>query len=370
MTRPLASQVQYDGGTAQDVLDSAKPMASYTALRAYTGRGTSVRITARGIGGFFVLDSSDTTTADDGGTVIVDASSRRWKRIYDGAASVKWFGAVGDGSADDTAALALARAFVAANATRNRLAFPSGIYKYSASPNWAIQDAVIESQGEVRLRYTGAGNAVTIDAGGASSNHCYNLRMGYFIVEAPSTSQDGVFVRGVQPRERRRDRGRGRRQHRPRQPHVHLLQGRERLLRAPGHHRRGAVADLELQDRHQHAQRRQYLTESEKEMIAPMPDALEKIPQDIQKAFKNYGFNKDVKLEDAIAIRKKSDWFGILFQERKGGKNAMVGKGELWAIDFVPGDNDGSTWEVQNDGIDGFETVADFTKGKLEKRFF
>jgi hypothetical protein len=106
-------------------------------------------------------------------------------------------GVVGDGVNDDTAGLALARAFLAANATRYKLVFPSGIYKYSVSPNWGIQDAQIEAEGEVRLRYTGVGNAVTIDAGSSSFDHVYNMRMGHFIVEAPDTALNGVFVRGI-----------------------------------------------------------------------------------------------------------------------------------------------------------------------------
>ena len=111
--------------------------------------------------------------------------------------SVLDFGADPTGVADSTAALTLAAAYVAANAVRYRLVFPAGIYKYSVSPNWAIPNAVIEAAGEVRLRYTGTLNAVTIDAGAAANDLCYNLQMGRFIVECPSTAQDGVFVRSV-----------------------------------------------------------------------------------------------------------------------------------------------------------------------------
>jgi hypothetical protein len=56
-------------------------------------------------GGLFRYDASDTTTADNGGTVIVDAASRRWKRQYIGALHSKWFGARGNNSANDTTAL-------------------------------------------------------------------------------------------------------------------------------------------------------------------------------------------------------------------------------------------------------------------------
>lgn len=110
--------------------------------------------------------------------------------------SVKQFGVKGDGVSDDTAALAAARAYLAANATRCKLIFPTGIYLYSESPNWAIQNAVVEAQGEVRLRYTGAGNALVFD-GGASSLVFHAAFTGNFIVEASSTAGHGVYVRSL-----------------------------------------------------------------------------------------------------------------------------------------------------------------------------
>lgn len=93
-----AALVGYDGGTSQDVLDGAKTMQHYTALRAYTGRATGVRITTVSVAGTFWRDDSDTTTADNSGTVIVDASGRRWKRIYEDLVNITWFGAKNDGS--------------------------------------------------------------------------------------------------------------------------------------------------------------------------------------------------------------------------------------------------------------------------------
>lgn len=61
-------------------------------------------------GGAFVADPTDTTTADNGGTVIVDAAGLRWKRNYSGPVHVKWFGAVGDAATNDTTALQAALA--------------------------------------------------------------------------------------------------------------------------------------------------------------------------------------------------------------------------------------------------------------------
>jgi hypothetical protein len=56
-------------------------------------------------GGLFRYDAGDTTTADNGGTVIVDAAGLRWKRQYRGALHSKWFGARGDNATNDTTAL-------------------------------------------------------------------------------------------------------------------------------------------------------------------------------------------------------------------------------------------------------------------------
>lgn len=133
--------VGYDDGTVQAVLDDSKPLANYTALRNYTGRATGVRITQSGIAGFFQRDASDTTSADNGGTIIVDASGRRWKRLFTGAVNVKWFGAKGDGSDDDTSAFQAAINYCLATKTTaietlgsgfSALHAPQGIYKISA----------------------------------------------------------------------------------------------------------------------------------------------------------------------------------------------------------------------------------------------
>lgn len=100
-----ASLVGYDGGSVRTVLDNAKSLQDYTALRAYTGRAVSVRILATGIAGFFYYDNADTSSVDNGGTVIVSSNGRRWKRIFDGIIFPSWFGATGNGSGDDSIAI-------------------------------------------------------------------------------------------------------------------------------------------------------------------------------------------------------------------------------------------------------------------------
>ena len=119
--------VGYDGGTVQMVLDDAKPLANYAALRAYTGRATGVRITKSGIAGFFQRDDADTASADNGGTIIVDDAGRRWNRLFASSVSVSWFGAIGDGVKDDSLAVVSAIGACAA-AGGGRVYFPPGTY--------------------------------------------------------------------------------------------------------------------------------------------------------------------------------------------------------------------------------------------------
>lgn len=80
----------------------ALQLADYAELRAYAGARKSVYVTGYliaasplGIAGMFVRDDSDITTADNGGTVLVRADGKRYKRAFMGAASIQWFGAVG-----------------------------------------------------------------------------------------------------------------------------------------------------------------------------------------------------------------------------------------------------------------------------------
>ncbi|MFT8211576.1 MAG: phage tailspike protein [Symbiopectobacterium sp.] len=84
--------------------------ATYAQIRAYTGSLSRVYCLGRsnvfdGGYGFFEVDLTDTTSADDDGTVLIDVSGRRWKRQYSGAVNVVWFGAK---AGDDTASVALA----------------------------------------------------------------------------------------------------------------------------------------------------------------------------------------------------------------------------------------------------------------------
>lgn len=104
--------------------------ATVADLRAYSGapqRTVSVQglaAPADGGEGLWICVTSDTTTADNTGTVVVDAAGRRWYRA--GASgnvlSVLWFGAKGDGTTNDAAAITAAIA--ALPATGGVVQFP------------------------------------------------------------------------------------------------------------------------------------------------------------------------------------------------------------------------------------------------------
>lgn len=132
-TKPKSSQVTYQpagvGAVATDVQSKLRSLelADYTALRTFTGTESHVQIVADGITGLFKYDPVDTTTVDNGGTVIVDGAGRRWKRVFDGVVSVLWFGAVGDGVTNNSPAILLA-----INANVKTLYFPSGSYVFES----------------------------------------------------------------------------------------------------------------------------------------------------------------------------------------------------------------------------------------------
>jgi hypothetical protein len=73
-------------------------LADYAAVRAYAGTARSIYVTGYQAlaepgknAGWFTRDDSDTTTADNGGTVLVGVGGARWKRAFNGAVDIMWF---------------------------------------------------------------------------------------------------------------------------------------------------------------------------------------------------------------------------------------------------------------------------------------
>lgn len=138
-----------------------------------------------GWGGSFALDLADTTTADDDALVVVDNSGRRWKRIVDGHYNAKWWGAKGDDSTDDTAALV---ASVSAAAGRT-LFLPKGVYHVASPLALAVDGSRIvgDSQNSTTLKSTNpAGHVITMS--GVSGCSVENLRIIASVVKNANTA--------------------------------------------------------------------------------------------------------------------------------------------------------------------------------------
>lgn len=127
---PLATTAAV--GTAIAAAATALNVATIAALRLNT-TGVPTAILAGyataldGGEGVFVIDALDATSADNGGTIIVDAAGHRWYRQFDrSTVNAKWFGCKGTwttgATPDDTLA---ARA---ALATGYNVFFPTGKY--------------------------------------------------------------------------------------------------------------------------------------------------------------------------------------------------------------------------------------------------
>jgi len=106
ITGPLLNEIlddMIDSIQGVEIVDDVTNLAA-----ADQSKLTLVKDSLRG--GLFYFDESE-TAAEDGGVIFEpDAGNGRWKRIYDKSKGVEvdWFGAVGDGTTDDTDAIKLA----------------------------------------------------------------------------------------------------------------------------------------------------------------------------------------------------------------------------------------------------------------------
>lgn len=106
-------------------------MAGLKAISAAPDPANVYYVTDRGQEGHFYYDAADTVSADNGGTIVVSTASSpgyRFKRIFESETyNVKWFGAKGNGTNDDTQSIrnAISAASAAGGGT---VFFPQGTY--------------------------------------------------------------------------------------------------------------------------------------------------------------------------------------------------------------------------------------------------
>ncbi len=170
-------------------------VATVVALRASTGTPPIQQIW---VGGYFTIgdggegnfwyNASDTTSADNGGTIIVDASGNRWYRQTEGNVSVIMFGALG-ADADYTTAIQNTYTYASSLPSGCIVQWPAGIYGISAPI--AITGSNISSvggpgRGSVRIMLLSAtANLFDIDGSGVSFSG--------FTIDGHLTYTDGIL---------------------------------------------------------------------------------------------------------------------------------------------------------------------------------
>lgn len=126
----------------------------YAALRALTSAtytdGQVIIVTDDGVWGMFVIKTGSVT--DNAGTKIVftDDSNRYAERVYDGAVNVKWFGAIGNGVANDAAA------FVAAQteSSDGYILIPNGTFSIDTDLTINENTTLVFKGGKIQLEAT------------------------------------------------------------------------------------------------------------------------------------------------------------------------------------------------------------------------
>lgn len=119
-----------------------------TTLPAPTAYVMSRSVAKDGGEGVFIYDSTDTTSADNGATLLVDAAGRRWRRAAEDRAYVEWWGLAFDGTTDAAPAITSAIAYVSGQG--------GGMVGFKRSFAHPIKSSILMAKG---VRLTGLGPA-------------------------------------------------------------------------------------------------------------------------------------------------------------------------------------------------------------------
>jgi hypothetical protein len=166
------------GAVARASLEvNTKYVASISALKALTGGDFDMvnvgghTTAGDGGGGVFRWDGSD-TTADDNGIYIQPnaGGTGRWIRQYDLPVNVRWFGATGDGTTDDAAAI--------------QAALDTGVDVFIPHADFVTESAALTPSSNQRIY--GAGKLIKTTAVAGYTNNYFTL-----------SSLTGVIIDGL-----------------------------------------------------------------------------------------------------------------------------------------------------------------------------
>lgn len=201
-----ASLVGFDGETVASYFRSknCRVVDSISELRALP-KSTYARASATGYysvgdggGGDYWLDTADTTSADNGGSIIVAADGGRWKRA-DNRHDVKMFGAKGDHNGttgtDDTDAID--RYLTWAMVAGVKAQFPSGLYQYSGSKLFDMAGSPGWTDGKRKFAITGESLSSTGIVYTGSAEYMWHIKGTYPVVDLFEISDMFFIGRGA-----------------------------------------------------------------------------------------------------------------------------------------------------------------------------
>lgn len=157
-----------------------------------------------GGGGMIWLSTSTTTANNITVFQVTGVPVGRWLRVYDDL-EAGMFGARPVTGFNNTTAFASIESFLRAELAAFRklptVWLNAGTYESSLAPNWGIQGAMILNRGKVKIRGTGTGSVMILDAGAAFGTNLTELTIGTgsgFIFEnGPTATSPTVFVQNV-----------------------------------------------------------------------------------------------------------------------------------------------------------------------------
>lgn len=171
------------------------PLASVQALRELittTKYAETLGYYAAGDGGagLYYLDEGDTTSSDNGGTVIVGLGGKRWKLNHDGSVTVRQFGAKADGT-DDSLKIQ------AAIDSGLKVSVPPGVYGLALSQTLQMEGGatVCALIARNKMVLQGAGREIT--AFKIIDNESTDAAPKYFNMISGNTVIDGLVLDGI-----------------------------------------------------------------------------------------------------------------------------------------------------------------------------
>lgn len=180
VTKPKVSNLVYSG----------QEVKSYTIeeLRLLSAVETThnkvYASTNPGMEGLWKVDSLDTSSLDNLGTVLVTTSGKRIKRIFDSAVSVKWFGAKGDGITNDAVAFNNAVSFL--NGKHKTLFIPQSTYIVNSTIEIPQNSQGIKFIGEGAWTYTTS--RIKSSASIIINAKCQGFTMSNMLIEGAGTN--------------------------------------------------------------------------------------------------------------------------------------------------------------------------------------